>query len=137
MRDSRLTWVTGTAYPAAPVALYIGLFRGLVASDGSDVASLEASVTRAGPLTFTSPASGAGAEGAPVYRTIQPTAPVSFTPPGSPGGGVHITVSAWGLFSVASGGTPIYTGELSNCDLMVGVAVSFPASLFQVSAESI
>jgi hypothetical protein len=134
-RDARLTNLTGTTYPASPAQLWIALYRGLPLSDGSDAAGLE--MLRVGPIAYGAPASGAGSEGTPVYRTIAPTAPVSFIPPGTPGGGVHITVSAWGLMTASSGGVPVYTGSLDGCDLMVGLAVSFPASQFAIAAESI
>jgi hypothetical protein len=135
-RDARLTNLTGTTYPASPAQLFIALYRGLPASDGSDAASLEAPATRAGPITYGAPASGAGAEGTPVYRTIQPTAGVSFTAPGAAGSGAHTDIMAWGLMTASSGGVPIYTGEASMM-LAAGVATTIPAAVFAIAAESI
>jgi hypothetical protein len=135
-RDARLTNLTGTTYPASPAQLFIALYRGLPLSDGSDAASLEVAVTRAGPITFTAPASGGGSEGTPVYRTIQPTAGVSFTAPGIAGSGASTWAGAWGILTASSGGTLIYTGEFSM-QLVAGIATTIPASLFQIAAESI
>src|SRR5260221_6265191 len=133
-RDARLTNLTGTTYPASPAALYLALCRGLPSSDGSDLASLE--VLRVGPVTYGAPASGAGSEGTPVYRTIQPTAAVSFTAPGLAGSGAHTDIRAWRLMTASTGGVPVYTGGWNGM-LAAGVATTIPASMFAIAAESI
>jgi hypothetical protein len=49
--DARLSWLTGSAYPAAPSGLYIALMNGEPLSDGSGLSE----VVRVGPVAFTAP----------------------------------------------------------------------------------
>jgi hypothetical protein len=133
--DSRLAQLTGTTYPAPPAGLYIGLLDGLPLSDGSDIASCEMAGLRVGPVTYGAPQTTPGNGTWPTQRFIQPTSGVSFTPPGQAGPGVHINPAAWGLYTAASGGVPIYVGSWAG-GLMVGVATVLPASTFPVYAEA-
>jgi hypothetical protein len=130
LTNSRLAWLTGTAFPASPSNLYIALFSGLPLSDGSGGAE----VVRVGPITYGAPQSIAGCPEGPSCRFVQPTAPVNFTPPGQASPGAHLSFEGSGIFGVAGGGVPLYIGNWAG-SLLIGVPTSLPASTFQIFAE--
>jgi len=132
LTDSRLAWLTGTAFPASPGGLWLSLLSGMPLSDGSGVVEL---TPRVGPLTFTSPATSSGFMGFPSDHFIQPTADVTFTPPGQPGPGVSVGGAAWALWGASSGGVPIYANSLA-ASILVGVPTTLRASEFRVQAEA-
>lgn len=132
--DSRLNWLIGTTYPVAPTQLFISLLSGIPGSDGSNVVELSA---RAGPVTFSAPASQAGDGGWPHTRSVQPSAPVSVTPNGSASPPTYLAGACFAVWSASSGGNPIYIGALS-WRYQAGVAVSIPASELAIyGAESV
>jgi hypothetical protein len=132
LNDSRLAWLTGTSFPAAPAGLYIALCRGVPLSDGSGVAAEE--VVRIGPIVYGSPSSGSGDGGWPESRVIVPTSAVSFTPPGPVSPVSYAAGSGWALYGVSSGGVPLYAGVYS-WRLQVGVAQVLPAATFAIAAD--
>jgi hypothetical protein len=127
--DSRLTWFTGTAYPASPGGLWISLLSGMPLSDGSGVVELTPRVS----VTYGTPSTQSGQMGYPHERYIQPSADVTFTPAGQPGPGVSVGGAAWALWGVASGGLPIYANSLA-ASILVGVPTTLRASEFKVTA---
>lgn len=128
--DARLTWLTGTAYPASPAGLYIALLAGVPFSDGSGVTN---ELVRVGPVTYTAPASPSGDPGWPHLRGIQPSAAVSFTIPGTPAPGFHANGLGWALYGQSSGGAPLYAHAYS-WSLLVGVPTTLPAATFMITA---
>jgi len=127
--DARLSWLTGSAYPAAPGGLWVSLLAGVPSSDGSNVTELTPRVA----VTYGAPSSNSGDPGWPHLRFVQPSAPVSFTPAGTPGPGVHINGQAWALWSASSGGVPNYA-DFYAFSLLVGVQTTLPAVTFAVTA---
>jgi hypothetical protein len=112
--------------------LWISLLSGLPGSDGSSVVEISLRVS----VTYGSPTTASGSVGFPHERFIQPTASVSFTIAGTPAPGFHQNGNAWALWSAASGGSPLYVGSYA-WSVLVGVATSIPASVFQVFAERV
>ena len=130
LTDSRLSWFTGTAYSAAPASLYIGLYSGLPLSDGSGGNE----IVRVGPVAFGAPQTLPGGPAWPTTRFIQPTAAVSVNPGGVAAPGAHFDFTGYGIFSQASGGTPVYTGSWAG-ELLAGVATTLTAQTFRIFAE--
>jgi hypothetical protein len=127
--DSKLAWVTGTTFPAAPGGLWLSLLSGIPGSDGSNVVELTPRVS----VTYGSPASISGDGGYPQTRGIVPTADVSFTPSGSAAPNLSVSGAAFAVWSASSGGNPIYIGTL-NWRLLVGVATTLKASELRITA---
>jgi len=130
--DSKLNWLLGTAFPAAPASLFISLLRGTPLGDGSDAAGLE--MVRTGPVTFSAPQTVVGNPQVPTCRFVQPNADVSFTIAGVPGPGVCRDGPAWALYGVSSGGVPLYVASYA-WRLLLGTATTIPASVFRVFAS--
>lgn len=122
--QSRVNHLSGTAYPAPITTPFIGLYIGsLPLSDGSgntDVARV--AVTWA-----------AAAQDPNTNRFyLQPTGPLTFTIPS----GVSGTVAGWGVFSAASGGTPVFADAVpSPFRVTAGQVVTLPAQNFRAWSE--
>jgi hypothetical protein len=127
--DARLSWINGSAYPAAPSTLFVSLLAGVPLSDGSGVVEETPRVS----VSFGSPTTPPGHPGHPHTRNITPTGSLSFTPAGQAAPGAHVNGVAWALWSASSGGTPLYVGAY-NWSLLVGVATVLPASTFVITA---
>ena len=100
-QNAILNWLKGTAMPAAPAAVYVGLFNGDPTDAGSGGAEVTTTVRAAGRV--------AAAFGTITGNTsIANSADVDF---GAAAGAA--TASHFGLFSAASGGQLLASGALA------------------------
>lgn len=123
---ARLNWFGGTAYPAAPVTLYLALYAGkMPKSDGTG--GTEVSPATRPAITFGSVAQDANgrhyfANNAVNNITLTNTSPAE--------------VIGFGLCSVSSAGTPLYYDRLASpFQVATGATISIPAGAIRVFAE--
>lgn len=119
-----LNWLKGTAMPAAPAGVYVGLFNG----DPTDTGSAGAEVTttiRAGGRVAATYGNVAG------NASISNSADVDF---GAAAGAA--TVSHFGLFSAASGGNLLASGAVAQSKSVAATnLVKFPAGSLTLSVD--
>lgn len=119
-----LNWLKGTAMPAAPAGVYVGLFNG----DPTDAGSAGAEVT----TTIRAGGRVAATFGALTGNTsMANSADVDF---GAAAGAA--TVSHFGLFSAASGGNLLASGAVAQSKSVEATnLVKFPAGSLTVSVD--
>ncbi|WAJ26834.1 phage tail fiber protein [Antarcticirhabdus aurantiaca] len=118
MEQAICNWLRGTAMPAAPAALYVGLFNGSPTDTGSGGSEVTTQIRAAGRM--------AAAFAAPANSEIRNSAVVNF---GSAASGT--TISHFGVFDAASGGNLLMHGALTDGAMTVGAqtGVSFAANI--------
>lgn len=119
-----LNWLKGTAMPAAPSGVYVGLFNG----DPTDTGSAGAEVT----TTIRSAGRVAATFGALTGNTsMANSADVDF---GAAAGAA--TVSHFGLFSAASGGNLLASGAVAQSKSVAATnLIKFPAGSLTVTVD--
>ena len=101
-QNAILNWIKGTAMPAAPAAVYVGLFNGDPTDAGSGGSEVTTAIRTAGRVTATF--------GTIIGNTsIANSSDVDF---GQAAGSA--TVSHFGLFSAASAGQLLASGSLAS-----------------------
>ena len=119
-----LNWLRGTAMPAAPSGVYVGLFNG----DPTDTGSAGSEVTttiRAGGRVAATYGNVAG------NTSISNSADVDF---GAAAGAA--TVSHFGLFSAASGGNLLASGAVAQSKSVAATnLVKFPAGSLTITVD--
>ena len=119
-----LSWLKGTAMPAAPAGVYVGLFDG----DPTDTGSAGAEVT----TTIRAGGRVAATFGALTGNTsMANSADVDF---GAAAGAA--TVSHFGLFSAASGGNLLASGAVAQSKSVAAMnLVKFPAGSLTITVD--
>lgn len=126
-RTARLAHIAGTAYPAALLNAFVGLFVAFPKSDGTG--GTEVTIAARPAITFSAPANNAARQ----QFTQSNNGVVSFTPGAGAGSGMAI---GFGIFAAASGGTAVYIDYLlPPRPFAAGVALSFPTGSLIVWEE--
>lgn len=122
MEDKILNWLKGTAFGAAPGAVYVGLFNGSPTDAGGGGAEVTTTIRTAGRVAVTFGALSGGA--------MSNSAVVDF---GAAAG--DATVSHFGLFDAAAGGNLLMHGALTAGSQAVsaGTNVVWPIGDLDVS----
>lgn len=123
-QNAILNWLKGTAMPAAPAAVYVGLFNGDPTDAGSGGAEVTTTVRTAGRV--------AAAFGSITGNTsMANSADVDF---GAAAGAA--TVSHFGLFSAASAGQLLASGALASSQSIVATnLVKFATGALTVTVD--
>lgn len=125
---SRVNHLTGTAYPAAPATIYLGLYLGqMPKSDGTGG-------TEVSPATRPTLTLGAAQFDVNGRQYITNAAAIT---------GITLTntsageIVGFGVFSATSGGTPIYIDRFQTAafQVQIGQTISIPAGGIKVFAE--
>lgn len=119
-----LNWLKGTAMPAAPSGVYVGLFNGDPSDTGSAGAEVTATIRAGGRVAATF--------GALTGNTsMANSADVDF---GAAAGAA--TVSHFGLFSAASGGNLLASGAVAQSKSVAATnLVKFPAGSLTITVD--
>ena len=127
LQEALLGWVRGAAMPAAPAAIYVGLFSADPTDAGSLANEVTATIRTAGRVaaTFGAPATSAGAS------TIENNAVVSFGGAAGPA-----TVTHFALFDAASGGNMLGSAAVGGGGaIAAGSTVRYAAGALTMSAS--
>ncbi|AMB48246.1 hypothetical protein [Methylobacterium sp. AMS5] len=124
LENAILNYIKGTAFPAAPAKVYVGLFNGDPTDSGAGGTEVTTTVRAAGRVE--------AAFGAVANRTISNTNIVDF---GNSGGTTNITHFA--LFSAQAGGNLLYTAPLTGGTQTINTTnpVSFPVGSVSVTED--
>jgi len=128
LENHMLGWIRGTAMPAAPSAVYVSLHNGDptdAASGGTDVTTTIRPGGRVA-VTFGTVTTNAGA------NTIANTGIVDFGNAAGPASVTH-----FGVWDAASGGNPLYFGNVTGAPVAVanGAATSFAIGQLVLSED--
>lgn len=123
---ARLNWFGGSAYPAAPLNTYLGLYAGkMPVSDGTG--GTEVSPATRPAITFGAVAVDANGRH---YMANNAVNGITLTNASA------AEVIGFGIFSANSGGTPIYYDRLPGAfQVAAGGTVSIPAGAIRIFAE--
>lgn len=123
---ARLNWFGGSAYPAAPINTYLGLYAGkMPLSDGTG--GTEVSPATRPAITFGAVAQDANGRH---YMSNNAVSNIVLTNASA------AEIIGFGIFSANSGGTPIYYDRLpAPFEAQAGATVNIPAGAIRLFAE--
>lgn len=123
---ANLNWLKGTAFPAAPSAVYVALFNGSPTDTGTAGTEVTTTIRAAGrpTVTFGTPSAGTAA------ATLANSAAVDF---GAAAGAATVTHVA--LFDAATAGNMLWYGTVSGQPVSVaaGANVTFDSGDLSLS----
>lgn len=124
LENAVLNYVKGTAFPAAPAAVYVALFNGDPTDAATGGTEVTATVRAAGRVAVTF--------GAIAAKTMSNSGVVDF---GNAAGGTNVTHFA--IFSAQTGGNLLYTAPLTGGTQTIntGNPTSFAVGAISVSED--
>ncbi len=121
---SRIDHLKGTAYPAAPATIYLGIFSKMPGSDGTG--GTEISPATRPTLTLGSDQTDGNGRQYCTNSAISNVVLTNTTP---------VTVTGFGVFSANSGGTPLYFDRVYPFQVAAGATINIAANYLKVFAE--